>query len=271
MNMTALTVFKTALTATALTLAMAGSAAASWVGGDNVLGLGETITNTSANGNKQGWTGNSALVYDAWGMQGSWLTFNLTSKADTVVSATAQVAGKIAPAFTLYRTNVSWTGSSVPGQLDSEHGDGSEGIIHDFSQVAQARQSGLIWATANTPGGAGVVETLGYANSGNSYASNSFGQEVKYGANDVSIDNLFESAIIGSVGTGFANLKLSSLAAGWYTLFVSGADASSLGGIGGKIDVSVAAIAPVPVPGAVWLFGSALVGLIGTARRKLSA
>lgn len=260
MNLTVQTVLKTTLTAAALTFAMAESASAAWVGADNTLEAGTTITNTSANGNKQGWTGNVGLNYDAWGMQGSWLTFQLTSTATTTVTASA-AAATMAPAFTLYKTDVNWTGYTATGQATG----GANGAIHKFSQVAQAGQNGLIWATQMTAGGPGVVETLGYANSGNSYGSNSFGQAVNAGVNDVSIDNLYEAGITGSVGAGFASLTLSNLAAGWYTIFVSGANASLTGS---QIDVSVSA---VPVPGAVWLFGSALVGLVGASRRKLNA
>jgi hypothetical protein len=35
----------------------------------------------------------------------------------------------------------------------------------------------------------------------------------------------------------------------------------------GEIDV----VSPVPIPAAVWLFGSGLLGLIGIARRKKAA
>lgn len=298
-----LSVFKTTLTAAAISLAIAEPAAAAiFDGGNNELGLGQTIISTAANSNKQGWSDNAALTYDAWGMQGSWLSFHVTSPTDTVVTATAQIAGTIAPAFTIYRTFTSWqpwsTGNTVsttatdpltglpkttvnwqvPGQTaansikDPITGvvtkyDTASGAIHKFSQVAQAGQDGIVWGTYNpdtavNPNGWGIVETLGYANSGPSHAQNSFLQQVNAGANDVSLDNLYESAITGSVGNGFASLKLNNLASGWYTVFVSGANSALAGG---AIDVSVAA---VPVPGAVWLFGSALVGFMGMSRRK---
>lgn len=246
---------KTTLTATALTFGSMAPAVASWVGGDNLLAPGETIINTNANAQAMGWTGNAALNFNAWGMQGSWLSFKLTSDADTTITATAD-ATKMAPAFTLYRTNSSYTGQSVALS------GGANGAIHNFSQVAKAGESGLIWATAKTATGPGIVETLAYANSGNSYAANGFGQAVNHGVNDISIDNLYESAISGSVGPGFASMTLSHLASGWYTIFVSGADASM---IGSPIKVSVSA---VPIPAAVWLFGSSLIGLLGASRRK---
>lgn len=251
--------FKAAASAAVLAFAVTDPAAAAWVGGDNILGAGETITNTAANSQKQGWTGNAALNYSAWGMQGSWLSFQLTDTATTTITANANAATN-APAFTLYKTVASWTGQTVGPDATVL---ASNGAIHKFSQVAQAGENGLVWATANN-GSNGIVETLGYANSGNSYAANSFGQAVNGGVNDISSD-LYEAGITGSVGAGFASLTLNNLASGWYTVFVSGANGALTGS---AIDVSVSA---VPVPGAVWLFGSALMGLVGASRRKRNA
>lgn len=65
---------------------------------------------------------------------------------------------------------------------------------------------------------------------------------------------------------GFASLLFTNLAAGDYTLFVGG---NYSGGTGapGKYTVNLTA-SPVPIPAAVWLFGSAMAGLIGFGRRN---
>jgi hypothetical protein len=284
MNVSVQTFIKTTLTATAMSFAVANPASAnSWVGGDNVLGAGETITNIGDYGYVNGWVDAHFPNHEASGMYGSWISFQVSGTATTTVTARAQDATAMAPAFTLYRTDIDWvpfgvdqnttyTGWTVPGQTDSypgnSSGDVTSGLIHKMSQVAQAGQPGIVWASNNTPGGPGIVETLGYANSGNSYASNSYGQSINYGANDVSIDNLYETGITGitgSVGQGFASLTLNNLKAGWYTIFVGGANMSLAGS---PIDVTVSA---VPVPGAVWLFGSALLGLAAGARRNRQA
>lgn len=55
---------------------------------------------------------------------------------------------------------------------------------------------------------------------------------------------------------------LLTLANGFHQLIVSG-NALKTASYGGSLQVS-----PVPVPAAVWLFGSALMGVIGVARRK---
>lgn len=276
MNLSLQKLTRTTLSMAILTLAsgsaMAGlvvpKAAASWVGGDNVLGLGSTIQHVNANSTKVGYTGNPSLTNDGWGHQGSWLNFQLTSASDTVVTLSS--AATNAPGFTIYRTD---------GEFDGGSGTATGGIYgspHKFNQVAQAGTAGIIWATDNSvsPSTAGnktvngLVETLGYVNSsGNDYV-NSWGGAIKAGAFDTSISNLYEQGVSGSVGVGLATLNLNNLAAGWYTLYLGGSNNALAGS---QIDVSIASTSPVgsvPVPGAVWLFGSALIGLVGASQKK---
>lgn len=271
-------VFKTTLTVAALIIAMAEPAAAAWVGNDNALQLGTTISNPSFNGSTVGFTGNPALTNDAWGMQGAFTNFYLDSSASTVTVDTRSSA-KNFPAFSIFRTNVAYAGTTV-----GDDGDAAvTGQIHKFNSVGQAGDDGIIWAT----GPDGIVETLGYISSSSKNYVNSFGGVINSGVHDVSIDNLFETGVSGVIGTTgnpdfatskrFATLTLNDLQAGWYALFVGGSD---ILGTGGDISLKVTASAlastyvppsAVPVPGAVWLFGSALVGFLGVARKKITA
>ena len=269
MNMTALTVFKTTLTATALTLAMSGTASAQnwgsgqWDGGvDDAAALLTpvgSINSTGANNNVKSWSDNQNLTYNAWGMTGGWLSFDLTKTSALVTVKATSNGSLIAPALTLYRTNGVFNGDTVGPD------GGSNGAIHSFSGVAQAGQNGLKWATA-TGSGPGIVSTLAYANSGNAHDANAFGQPVNAGFNQVDTSNLYATAITGSgvFGSGLAEIDLKNLQAGFYTIFVGGANRALAGG---NINVNVAA---VPVPGAVWLFGSALMGLVGAQRKKMA-
>jgi hypothetical protein len=63
-----------------------------------------------------------------------------------------------------------------------------------------------------------------------------------------------------AVGNGLTGLSLSQFA---LNPWASGGSALNPGYTSGLIDV-----APVPVPAAVWLFGSGLIGLLGFAKRK---
>lgn len=55
-----------------------------------------------------------------------------------------------------------------------------------------------------------------------------------------------------------------------YAAHVPMGDASGFGGVGYSLylEGSVASVSAIPVPAAVWLFGSGLLGLVGVARRK---
>jgi hypothetical protein len=268
-TMKMITLFKTTLTASVLTLALADPAAAQgwgtgqWDGGDGsdtaaVLGLNSTLTSTAANANVKSWSDNAALTYNAWGMTGGWLSFNLTSASDMIIKATAD-GNTQAPAFTLYRTNGFYAGDTVGPE------GGSNGQVHSFSGVAQTGQNGFIWATA-TGAGPGIVDTLAYANSGNAHAANAFGHPVNAGFNQVDMSNLYATSMTGTgvAGSGLAEIDLKNLAAGYYSIFVGGANAALAGS---PINVSVSS---VPVPGAVWLFGSALMGLVGAQHKKMA-
>ncbi len=84
--------------------------------------------------------------------------------------------------------------------------------------------------------------------------------------------------INGSTGTwayddnsdGTATLTLTDLAAGQYTIIIGGYDGPLAGhGAGSNLAYTATISAsPVPLPGAVWLFGTALMGFLGVSKRK---
>ncbi|MBD9357854.1 PEP-CTERM sorting domain-containing protein [Methylomonas albis] len=73
---------------------------------------------------------------------------------------------------------------------------------------------------------------------------------------------------------GTATLTLTNLAAGQYTMIIGGYDGPLAGHSAGSnlaysATISAATVSsPVPVPGAVWLFGTALMGFLGLSKRK---
>ncbi|OAI14203.1 MULTISPECIES: hypothetical protein [Methylomonas] len=268
--------FETTLLASALTLAFAQPAAAAWTGNDNSVELGTTITNPAFNGSTVGFSGNPALTNDAWGMQAAFTNFYLPTSAQSVIIDARSSAGNY-PAFSIFRTNVAYSGDTVGVDTPAE----VTGQIHKFNSVGQAGDPGIIWAT----GPDGIVETLGYVSSSSNNYVNSYGGVIDSGAHDISNDDLYETGVTGAIGvTGnpafattkrYATLTLTDLQAGWYAIFVGGADIAGTGGdITVKVTASAAAStytppAAVPVPAAVWLFGSALVGFLGLNRKSV--
>lgn len=81
--------------------------------------------------------------------------------------------------------------------------------------------------------------------------------------------SIFDSSglISGPAGSGISLAGLSLPAGSSYYAEVSG---TATGLSGGAYSVAMLAL-PVPVPAAVWLLGSGLIGLIGVARRKKQA
>jgi len=240
-------VFKATLTAAAITFTMAAPAA-EWVNGDSILEPGTTIQSLANIIKNNSYTGNPSLKNNAWGMHGAWLSFEVPSATNVLVSLTSATSN--APGFTVYRTDGSFTGNGT-GTADKA----TNGQIHSFNQVAQAGTAGIIWATDDSvspslPGNTtanGIVETLGYVNGLNVDYINGYGQKIDAGAHDLSIDDLYENGVFGNIamagGVNKANLTFINLAAGFYTIFLG----NTTGGTDTPIDVNVSAIAPLPM------------------------
>lgn len=247
---------KITLIAVGLTVTMTASAAGNkWLNSDSTLEPGTTIQAIAANSNKNSYTSNPALTNNAWGMQGTWLSFNVTSRSTVVVTLTSATTN--APGFTVYRTDGSFTGNGTGTTT------GNNGAIHSFNQVGQAGTAGIVWATddsvtnsleGNTTAN-GIVETLGYVNGSGIEYINKFGGTVSAGAHDVSIDNLYENGVFGSTATegnlNYANLTLVDLKPGYYTIFLGGTNTNATAGT--PIDVKVSAM---PVSPADCLFNA---------------
>jgi len=128
----------------------------------------------------------------------------------------------------------------------------------------------------------GVGEIQGIANvTGDFSISYDLSVAPSTGIRNVTVENPDENITITSViitdsasatiasaifdGTGSWNMSAYLFNTTTYTLTILGGLA---GNFGGSVTTTVSA---VPLPAAVWLFGSALVGLFGASRRKSSA
>ena len=276
---------KSILASTALSLISAGAFAGTispkpltaWVNGTNVLGANAEIQTVAAGlSSKNSWTDNPSLANSSWGHTGTWLTFDVTTANQTVDINAKVLTGNYNIAFTVWASGAapfnggSPANGSIPGLYEPSLVTTGNNPAHDFNQVGQVGSYGTVWATdpsVAANGGGNLLETLAYANSGIAHtnaAQNDYGQVINYGVNQVATDNAyFSGAVAGSVSANSADLQFQNLATGWYTIFVGGANSAET--LASTYQISVSA---VPVPGAVYLFGSALAGLLAAGRRK---
>ena len=258
-------ILKSTLVAAALSVAPTGAYAAGAVFSTDLgeLKMGtNSLTKISANSDTQSFTSNEALDNAAWGHVGSWYTFHSHMGKSTTVTAAA--VGDITPGITVWRTDGAFDGGTAGG-AGGEQSSAAKGTPHSFNQVGAAGDYGTQWMTAASIGGntvAGILETIGYANDGADQLDSIANVG---GATQVGNGNGWGMQVLSDgIADGIASLTFTSLMHGDYLVFVGGADGTDLGG---SINLTVS---QVPVPAAVYLFGSALVGLFASSRRKLA-
>lgn len=261
--------------------------AAAWAGGDNVLGAGESISTISKSfGSNNSWTDNEQLLNSAWGHAVTWFQFQVTAANQTVtltdritpvVSKTTGLPGSRASAFTVWTSGATPFDGGVLYGEETNNGSASGNAPHSFNAVGQLGSAGNAWIADPSytnpvdkiPGASNLLRTLAYVNSGNAHtdpALNDWNEVIAAGVNQVDgSGNYFSGAVTGATGPNFAELTFRNLAVGWYTVAIGGANSASQGSAD-----HVFSVAAVPVPGAVYLFGSALAGLIASSRRKQS-
>lgn len=263
------------LAGAALSVASTGTFAAgavtnfgTWNGGDNSLGANETIHSSTISmadnaGGRAGWTGNAALNFSAWGHAVKWFNFEITAANQTVAITDTVTSGSRNLAFTVWRSNGAFDG----GTSSLEFGNSGSGTPHSANVVGQLGAAGTNWLNGSN---GNMVETLAYVNGGGaSYGSSvtDWGETINSGVNQVG-GNAYFSSVTGSTGLGYAQLVFQNLAPGWYAIAAGGANNALTGLATSQISVST-----VPVPAAVYLFGSALAGMgvIGRRREKQTA
>ncbi len=147
-----------------------------------------------------------------------------------------------------FKANTGMQYSSTPTNVLTDDGNGNATV--DFSGW------GVTWNGISAINMGGGSQDCGTANDG-----------ICIAANGIDIGGVFDN------GTGVATVTCAvDCAAGDtyvldYTAIVPQADASNFGGILFQLHLE-GTVAAVPVPAAVWLFGSGLLGLAGVARRR---
>lgn len=255
--------------------------ASAWTGNDNLLGVGETISTKSRSfGSNNSWTDNIDLNNSAWGHSVTWFQFQVTGANQQITLTDTVTSGNRASAFTVWASGSSAFDGGVLYAEETNAGSASGNAPHSFNAVGQLGSVGTAWmadpsytnSVDNVPGVSNMQRTLAYVNAGNAHtdaAVNDWNEVIAAGVNQVDYSgNYFSGAVDGSFGNNFAELIFSNLAVGWYTVAIGGANSLSSGSANHVFSVTSTTLAAVPVPGAVYLFGSALAGLVAQSRRK---
>lgn len=146
--------------------------------------------------------------------------------------------------------------------------------LHTYSQVRGPSQGGVSDNAALAS--IGITDFIGYANSGNPFF-NGDGDFIDHGGVNSASSSITNAAgstwsYTQTTGLDYAMLTITGLKSGYYLMAAGGScfDGTCTAGNNFKLDVS-GSVSAVPVPGAVWLFGSAMAGLLGVSRRKRAA
>lgn len=226
----------------------------------NVTGWDATGTGGADGGAPANWIGGSAPGY-AGKLNAMWFAELAGNTAtETVSSSAARTAGADAN-YALAVGPRAWS-ANASGTLGKGHGS-DFGLIQltGLSNLTITVAADTALGSAMTPGfslfqgwdtGSTAVRVADYQNN----------QDNPLGTQGLSFIDSAATTIAG----GSASFTFNNLSAGNYTLFVGG-NATAGTGFEGKYTVSLAA-SPVPVPGAVWLFGSALIGFVKIGRGK---
>jgi hypothetical protein len=204
--------------------------------------------------------GNPALNGSAWAHTGDWWNVYLPDTSLATFTIQARDGG-FAPGISIWASGATVFDGGTTG-FGGEVSTAGWGTPHSFNALGALGASGTLWMQYGQ--GGNILETIGHALSGPAYSGTptGWGEVIAPGAVDMTLTNTFVTSVAGDVGSGFVELRLSGVSAGWYTFYVGGTD-PSLGG--GLYDVSVTT---VPEPATILLCALALTGLATSRRRR---
>ena len=250
-----------ALAGAALTAVSGYAGATARPTGENISGVvltqGTAVDTTSiiydGNGdNISSFNGTPGLAWNGsnnnnlgWGHNTDWYSFQSTTTGLLEISVKADsINPGFSPAFSV------WSATGL-NDWETDGGDGSS-YYQDRANYIDGVLAPLV-GFANS----GVTTVLNQGPVDTGLVLNGPGNTGKAG-------DAGEAGAYVNVGAGYAELFFNTTAGQYYTIGVGGS-----GSVAGYYTIEAnAAVSAVPVPAAVWLFGSALLGFVGLGRKK---
>ncbi|OAI19164.1 hypothetical protein ACQE3E_07225 [Methylomonas sp. MED-D] len=248
--------------------ALSAVSAESFAFGSTNLGVftGTTITQTDSTPLRS-WSDYGTSFNLGWVHTADWFTIQVGSASDIAAGNRLNVEFKLTAGFTdplSYGGFSIWTSGSNP----IVNGSG----FHKYNQVRGPNDGGVHTNDKlASPGNiiSGHNGWVGYAQNGLTF-TNSDGDLVANGGAWNTTSPYLNGGAASSVDG--STLDLYGLKAGYYLIGLGGVCPDNAACMSQSPTtrnyVFTASTAPVPIPGAVWLFGTAISGLIGFGRRK---
>ena len=145
-------------------------------------------------------------------------------------------AETVQPAFTVWNSGASPTYWYLLG--------------HQFSQIADEK----------------VGTFVGFANNSSDPYFGDGPENISVGGS-YAVTGVVSSVGVDEDGNNYAELSFSNLTAGTWYAIAAGGSGGTTGDYSITANLSPTAV-PVPVPGAIWLFGTAMAGLVGVGGRR---
>ncbi|MCP5251595.1 MAG: pyruvate-binding protein [Burkholderiales bacterium] len=228
----------------------------------NQLNNAGQISASARFGLSDSYTGNVFLDYSAWGVNGSWFAFQNQNITDVTITVTGD-AGFV-PGVTVWATGAAEFDGGTLG-FASEFSTAGFSTPLSFNATGAMGAPGTLWMASGHGGNA--IETLAYAVANpnvNHTFGTGWGETILSGVHDISLTDTFEAGISGNTDANAVALQFNSLAAGWYALYIGGADTTTTGG---NYDLIVSAVPE----NEIWAMLLAGLGLIGWRLRNQSA
>lgn len=233
-------------------LAAGAIAPKSWAGGITTVNPGESATAAESGGGAT-MAGNPSLNGSAWAHAGDWWNIELGASPQVTIRVSADDPSQFAPGLSIWTSGANLFDGGTTGYLGETSSTGN-GTPHSFNAYGALGDSGTLWMQAGQ--GGNMLETLGYSISGPSVSGpTGWGETILTGAHDVRLSNTYVSGFSGSASAGEAEIVLSGVSGGYYTIFVGGTQPGLPGGL---FDVTVTS---VPEPSTILMIGLGLFAL----------